>query len=432
MIHTKSEIAFNEAKNYIPGGVNSPVRSFRSVGGVPPIIANGKGSKIYDIDGNEYIDYVLSYGPLLMGHVPDCVTEAIKAAAEKGTSYGAPTLAETELAKLVCRLVPSMDMVRMVNSGTEATMSALRLARAYTGRDCIVKFVGCYHGHHDSLLVKAGSGATTLGVPDSPGVPKAVAETTITIPFNDIPALEKVFAERGNEIAAVITEPTPGNMGLVLPKEGFLEALRAITKKYGALLICDEVMSGFRSAQGGSQALYDIDPDITCLGKVIGGGLPVAAYGGRKEIMQVVAPAGPMYQAGTLSGNPLAMAAGIAALTYMEENKVCEKLESMTAILTGGLEKAAAAAGVPVQVHRLGSMFTVFFSDKPVTDFDSACACDLETFKIYFHSMLEQGIYLPPSQFETNFVSLAHSPEDIQKTIDCATKAFAEVAAARK
>ena len=432
MIHTQSEAAFAEAKNYIPGGVNSPVRSFRSVGGVPPIIAKGKGSKIYDIDGNEYIDYVLSYGPLLLGHVPDCVTEAIKAAAEKGTSYGAPTLAETELAKLVCRLVPSMELVRMVNSGTEATMSALRLARAYTGRDCIVKFVGCYHGHHDSLLVKAGSGATTLGVPDSPGVPRAVAETTITIPFNDVEALEKVFAERGHEIAAVIMEPTPGNMGLVLPKEGFHEALRAITRKYGALLICDEVMSGFRSAQGGSQSLYDIDPDITCLGKVIGGGLPVAAYGSRKEIMLQVSPAGPMYQAGTLSGNPLAMAAGIAALTYMEENKVCEKLESLCAILVGGLEKAAKAAGVPVQIHRLGSMFTVFFSDKPVTDFESACACDLEAFKIYFHSMLEQGIYLPPSQFETNFLSLAHSPEDIQKTIDCAAKAFAEVAAARK
>lgn len=432
MIHTLSEAAFAEAKNYIPGGVNSPVRSFRSVGGNPPIIAKGKGSKIYDIDGNEYIDYVLSYGPLLMGHVPDCVTEAIKAAAEKGTSYGAPTLAETELAKLVCKLVPSMELVRMVNSGTEATMSALRLARAYTGRDCIVKFVGCYHGHHDSLLVKAGSGATTLGVPDSPGVPKAVASTTITIPFNDIPALEAVFAERGSEIAAVITEPTPGNMGLVLPEEGFLEALRAITKKYGALLICDEVMSGFRSAQGGSQSVYDIDPDITCLGKVIGGGLPVAAYGGKKEIMLQVSPAGPMYQAGTLSGNPLAMAAGIAALTYMEENNVCEKLESLCAILTGGLEKAAAAAGVPVQIHRLGSMFTVFFSDKPVTDFETACACDLDAFRIYFHSMLEQGIYLPPSQFETNFLSLAHSPEDIQKTIDAAAIAFATVAASKK
>ena len=366
-----------------------------------------------------------------MGHVPDCVTEAIKAAAEKGTSYGAPTLAETELAKLVCRLVPSMDQVRMVNSGTEATMSALRLARAYTGRDCIVKFVGCYHGHHDSLLVKAGSGATTFGVPDSPGVPKAVASTTITVPFNDLPALEKVFAERGEEIAAVIMEPTPGNMGLVLPKEGYLEGIRALTRKYGALVICDEVMSGFRSAQGGSQSLYDVDPDITCLGKVIGGGLPVAAYGGKLEIMQKVSPAGPMYQAGTLSGNPLAMAAGIAALTYMEENKVCEKLESMTAILVGGLERAAAKAGVPVQVHRLGSMFTVFFNDKPVTDFDSAAASDLEAFKIYFHSMLEQGIYLPPSQFETNFLSLAHSPEDIQKTIDAAAVAFAKVAEAR-
>lgn len=432
MENTKSANAFAEARQYIPGGVNSPVRSFRSVGGVPPFIAGGKGSKIYDIDGNEYIDYVLSYGPLLMGHVPDCVTEAIKEAAGKGTSYGAPTLAETELAKLVCRLVPSMDMVRMVNSGTEATMSALRLARAYTGRDCIVKFIGCYHGHHDSLLVKAGSGAATFGVPDSPGVPKAVAATTITVPFNDLPALKQVFAERGQEIAAVIMEPTPGNMGLVLPQEGYLEAVRALTKEYGSLLICDEVMSGFRSAQGGSQYLYDIDPDITCLGKVIGGGLPVAAYGGKREIMEMVAPAGPMYQAGTLSGNPLAMAAGIAALTYMEENKVCEKLESMTAILTGGLEKAAAQAGVPVQVHRLGSMFTVFFNDKPVTDYDSAASSDLEAFKIYFHSMLDQGIYLPPSQFETNFVSLAHTPEDIQKTIDAAAIAFTAVKAARQ
>lgn len=427
MEHTKSQQAFAEAQQYIPGGVNSPVRSFRSVGGIPPFISGGKGSRIYDIDGNEYIDYVLSYGPLLMGHVPDCVTEAIKAAAEKGTSYGAPTQAETELAKLICKLVPSMEMVRMVNSGTEATMSALRLARAYTGRDCIVKFIGCYHGHHDSLLVKAGSGAATFGVPDSPGVPKAVASTTITVPFNDLEAIKEVFAARGEEIAAVILEPTPGNMGLVLPQEGYLEALRQITREHGALLICDEVMSGFRSAQGGSQSLYNIDPDITCLGKVIGGGLPVAAYGGKREIMQQVAPAGPMYQAGTLSGNPLAMAAGIAALTYMAENKVCEKLESLTAILTGGLEKAAAQAGVPVQIHRLGSMFTVFFNDKPVTDYESAASSNLEAFKVYFHSMLEQGIYLPPSQFETNFLSLAHSPEDIQKTIDAAAVAFAKV-----
>lgn len=431
MKHERSAAAFAEAREFIPGGVNSPVRSFRSVGGVPPFIAGGKGSRIYDIDGNEYIDYVLSYGPLLLGHVPDCVTAAIREAAGKGTSYGAPTLAETELAKLVCRLVPSMEMVRMVNSGTEATMSALRLARACTGRDCIVKFIGCYHGHHDSLLVKAGSGATTLGVPDSPGVPKAVASTTITVPFNDPAALAQVFADRGTEIAAVILEPTPGNMGLVLPKEGYLEEVRRLTREHGALLICDEVMSGFRSAQGGSQSLYDIDPDITCLGKVIGGGLPVAAYGGRREIMLQVAPAGPMYQAGTLSGNPLAMAAGIAALHYMEEHDVCARLESMTAILCGGLERAAAKAGVPVQVHRLGSMFTVFFSAAPVTDYDSAAASDLEAFRIYFHSMLEQGIYLPPSQFETNFLSLAHTPEDIQKTIDAAATAFAAVARAR-
>ena len=432
MKHEKSMAAFEEARKYIPGGVNSPVRSFRSVGGIPPIIARGKGSKIYDIDGNEYIDYVMSYGPLLMGHVPACVTEAIKAAAEKGTSYGAPTLAETELAKLVCRLVPSMDQVRMVNSGTEATMSALRLARAYTGRDCIVKFIGCYHGHHDSLLVKAGSGATTFGVPDSPGVPKAVAANTITVPYNDLPALEEVFSKRGEEIAAVIMEPTPGNMGLVLPKEGYLKAVRELTRKYGALLICDEVMSGFRSAQGGSQSLYGIDPDITCLGKVIGGGLPVAAYGGKREIMQTVAPAGPMYQAGTLSGNPLAMAAGIAALHYMEDNDVCAKLTANNKVLTKGIAEAAAAAGVPVEVHCLGSMFTVFFNDKPVTDYASAASSDLEAFKVYFHAMLEQGIYLPPSQFETNFLSLAHSAEDIQRTIDVASVAFAKVAAKKK
>ena len=432
MNHTKSEAAFAEARQYIPGGVNSPVRSFRSVGGVPPFISGGRGSKIYDIDGNEYIDYVLSYGPLLMGHVPDCVTEAIKSAADKGTSYGAPTVAETELAKLITKLVPSMEMVRFVNSGTEATMSALRLARAYTGRDAIVKFIGCYHGHSDALLVKAGSGAATFGVPDSPGVPKAVASTTITVPFNDIDALKKVFAEKGSEIAAVILEPTPGNMGLVLPHEGYLAAVRQLTKDNGTLFICDEVMSGFRSAQSGSQSIYDIDPDITCLGKVIGGGLPVAAYGGKRQIMEMVSPAGPMYQAGTLSGNPLAMAAGIAALNYMKDNTVCERLESMTAILTGGLERAAAKAGVPVQVHRLGSMFTVFFNANPVTDYDSAAASDLEAFKIYFHSMLEQGIYLPPSQFETNFLSLAHSPEDIQKTIDAAAVAFAKVAQLRK
>ena len=460
MDHSKSQAAFTEAKQYIPGGVNSPVRSFRSVGGVPPVIAKGSGSKLTDIDGNEYpvveiggltwmaanlktlhltdidgneyIDYVLSYGPLLLGHAHPQVTEAIQTAAAKGSSYGAPTLAETELAKLLCTLVPSMEMVRMVNSGTEATMSALRLARAYTGRESIVKFIGCYHGHHDSLLVKAGSGAATLGVPDSPGVPKGVAANTITVPFNDRAALEAAFAAKGSDIAAVIMEPTPGNMGLVLPQDGYLEFIRSITKKYGTLLICDEVMSGFRSSEKSSQGLYGIDPDITCLGKVIGGGLPVAAYGGKRQIMEQVAPVGPMYQAGTLSGNPLAMAAGIANLTYMRGHNVCSQLESMTAILTGGLAKAAAKAGVPVQVHRLGSMFTVFFTDQEVYDYDSACTSDLDAFRIYFHSMLEQGIYLPPSQFETNFLSLAHTPEDIEKTLQAAEIAFSAVAAAKK
>lgn len=320
----------------------------------------------------------------------------------------------------------------MVNSGTEATMSALRLARAYTGRESIVKFIGCYHGHHDSLLVKAGSGAATLGVPDSPGVPKGVAANTITVPFNDRAALEAAFAAKGSDIAAVIMEPTPGNMGLVLPQDGYLEFIRSITKKYGTLLICDEVMSGFRSSEKSSQGLYGIDPDITCLGKVIGGGLPVAAYGGKRQIMEQVAPVGPMYQAGTLSGNPLAMAAGIVNLTYMRGHNVCSQLESMTAILTGGLAKAAAKAGVPVQVHRLGSMFTVFFTDQEVYDYDSACTSDLDAFRIYFHSMLEQGIYLPPSQFETNFLSLAHTPEDIEKTLQAAEIAFSAVAAAKK
>ncbi len=430
MEHTRSIQAFEEARQYMPGGVSSPVRSFRSVGGVPPFIRGGKGSRIYDIDGNEYIDYVLSYGPLLMGHVPGCVTEAIKEAADQGTSYGAPTLRETELAKLVCRLVPSMEMVRMVNSGTEATMSALRLARAYTGREKIVKFIGCYHGHHDSLLVKAGSGAATFGVPDSPGVPKGVAADTITVPFNDRAALEAVFAKEGEAIAAVILEPTPGNMGLVLPEEGYLELVTDLTHRHGGLVIFDEVMSGFRSAQGGSQAVYGIDPDITCLGKVIGGGLPVAAYGGKRRIMELVAPAGPMYQAGTLSGNPLAMAAGIAALTYMEENGVCQKLEEKTEKLVMGLAEAA-EAGVPVQCHYLGSMFTVFFSNEEVTDYESAAASDMEAFKVYFHTMLEEGIYLPPSQFETNFLSLAHSDEDIEKTIQAAKKAFAKIAEMR-
>lgn len=426
--HTKSTAAFTAAKNVIPGGVNSPVRSFRSVGGNPPFVARGCGSKLYDLDDNEYIDYIMSYGPLLLGHAPSVVTKAITAAATNGTSYGIPTKAEITLAEMLCQLVPSMDMVRMVNSGTEATMSALRLARAYTGRDYIVKFIGCYHGHSDGLLVKAGSAATTLGTPDSPGVPKGTVATTLLIPFNDTDALENLFAEKGQEIAAVIMEPTPGNMGLVLPQPGFLQKISQITKKYGSLVICDEVMSGFRSAQGGSQSLYALDPDITCLGKVIGGGLPVAAYGGKRHIMSMVSPMGPMYQAGTLSGNPLAMAAGIVSLKYMVEHDVCAKLTARTAILVAGLQNAAEKAGLDYQFHHLGSMFTVFFTKETVTDYATALTCDLEAFKIYFHSMLEQGFYLPPSQFETNFISLAHSDEDFEKTLQAAEIAFKEVA----
>ena len=426
--HTNSETIFTAAKKVMPGGVNSPVRSFRSVGGMPVFVAKGSGSKLYDVDGNTYIDYILSYGPLLLGHAPEVVTKALQTAAAQGTSYGIPTEAEVKLAQLLCTLIPSMDMVRMVNSGTEATMSAMRLARAYTGRDYIVKFIGCYHGHSDGLLVKAGSGATTLGTPDSPGVPKSTVATTLSVPYNDLKALERLFAARGKEIAAIIMEPTPGNMGLVLPIKNYLRKVCTLAKEHGALIICDEVMSGFRSSQGGSQALYGLDPDITCLGKVIGGGLPVAAYGGKRQIMELVSPAGPMYQAGTLSGNPLAMAAGLATLNYMQEKDVCAKLTARTAILAAGLLNAADKAGLDIQIHHLGSMFTVFFTSEKVIDYASALTSNLEAFKIYFHSMLENGIYLPPSQFETNFVSLAHTDADLEKTLEAAEAAFNKVA----
>lgn len=419
-----SKQAFESAKALIPGGVNSPVRSFRSVGGTPPFIERAKGSKIYDIDGNEYIDYVLSYGPFILGHAEEKVTKAIQLAAEKSTSYGGPTLAETKLAELINQLVPSMEMVRMVNSGTEATMSALRLARAYTGRENIIKFNGCYHGHHDSLLVKAGSGAMTLGVPDSPGVPAGVAKNTITVDYNNLDALKKVFADCGETIAAVIIEPTPGNMGLILPKKNYLAEVRKITAQYGTLLIFDEVMSGFRAARGGAQELFNIKPDITCLGKVIGGGLPVACYGGRKEIMHCVAPLGGMYQAGTLSGNPLAMVAGICTLEKLIEEDICGAVETKTAILAGLMEQAAKKAGRNYQFHRIGSMFTCFFTENEVYDYETAATADLESFKKFFHSMLGQGIYLPPSQFETWFMSNAHSSEDIEFTAKCAELAF--------
>lgn len=429
----KSAAAFAEAQTLMPGGVNSPVRSYRSVDMTPPFIARGQGSKIYDIDGNEYIDYVGSWGPLILGHAHPKVVQAIKEAAERGTSYGAPTLIESELAKLVCQIYPSIQMLRMVNSGTEATMSALRLARGFTGRNKIVKFIGCYHGHSDSLLVSAGSGLATFGVPSSPGVTPAVAADTIAIPYNDEVAIEQVLADQGENIAAVIIEPIAGNMGLVLPKQGYLAKIRELTKKHGVLLIFDEVMCGFRASLGGAQAAYGIVPDLTCLGKIIGGGLPVAAYGGRREIMEQVAPVGKVYQAGTLSGNPLAMAAGLATLQIISaepedgEADFSRQLTLQAKKLVLGLQELAAVAKISVQVHQAGSMLGLFFSDGPVFDYETAAAADQERFKKWFSLMLEQGIYLAPSQFETIFLSAAHSDEDIAQTLTAAETAFAKL-----
>lgn len=430
---TKSEIAFQEAKTLMPGGVNSPVRSYRSMGSTPPFIARAEGSHIYDIDGNAYIDYVGSWGPMVVGHAHPEVVQAIQEAATRGTSYGAPTLIESELAKKVMEIYPSIERIRMVSSGTESTMSALRLARGYTKREKIVKFVGCYHGHSDSLLVKAGSGLATFGVPDSPGVTTGVAKDTITVPYNDVGAIEEVFKTQGEEIAAVILEPVAGNMGCVPPKQGYLLRLRELTEEYGTVLIFDEVMCGFRASLGGAQSAYGIRADLTCLGKIIGGGLPVAAYGGKAEIMDMVSPAGPVYQAGTLSGNPLAMAAGLKTLeilTRQEEGTGDQSrlLTLKTKELVLGWTAAAKDAGVAIQAHQAGSMFGIFFSQDAVTDFNTAAAADQEAFKIWFHAMLEQGIYLAPSQFETIFLSLAHTDEDIQKTIEAAKIAFHQVA----
>jgi len=425
----KSAKAFAEAKQHIPGGVNSPVRSFRGVGGTPPFIAAAAGSKLQDIDGNQYIDYVGSWGPMILGHAHPAVCEALREALARGTSYGAPTLLETELAKLVKDAVPSIDLVRMVNSGTEATMSALRLARAYTKRSKIVKFAGCYHGHHDSLLVKAGSGAMTLGVPDSPGVPESIAAGTLTVAYNDVAGLAEIFSRYGEEIAAVIIEPVPGNMGLILPQNGYLDKVREITARYGALLIFDEVMSGFRVAYGGAQAVYNIKPDLTCLGKVIGGGLPVGAYGGRQDIMEGISPAGPVYQAGTLSGNPLAMTAGITTLKILSETPdYYQQLTEKTTLLCDGIKAQAKKFGFSLQHHQAGSMFGLFFSDKPVYDYESAKLSDTGVFNTYFHAMLEQGVYLAPSQFEAAFMSSAHSEQDIAATVAASAAAFAKVA----
>lgn len=429
----KSAAAFAEAKNLMPGGVNSPVRSFKSVDMTPPFIASAKGSKIYDIDGNVYIDYVGSWGPMIVGHAHPEVVKAIAEAAERGTSYGAPTLIESELAKLVMQVYPSMEMLRMVNSGTEAVMSALRVARGFTGREKIVKFIGCYHGHSDALLVSAGSGAATFGVPSSPGVTKGAAQTTLTVPYNDLEAIEKLMEKEGEEIAAVVIEPIAGNMGLVLPKQGYLAKLRALTQKHGALLIFDEVMCGFRASLGGAQAAYGITPDLTCLGKVIGGGLPVAAYGGRRDIMERVAPVGPVYQAGTLSGNPLAMAAGLATLKIITaepeegEGDYTFKLTQKAKKLIEGLGALAKKHDIPVQLHQAGSMLGMFFNENEVCDYDTAAASDQERFKKWFAAMLERGIYLAPSQFETIFISGAHTEGDIEKTLHAADEAFAEL-----
>jgi glutamate-1-semialdehyde 2,1-aminomutase len=422
--YEKSVQAFAEAREYIPGGVNSPVRAFRSVGLNPVYIERGQGSKVYDIDGNEYIDYVMSWGPLILGHAHPEVIEAIQRTAAKGTSFGAPTELETLMAKKVCEIVPSIEVVRMVNSGTEATMSALRLARGFTGRNKIVKFEGSYHGHADALLIKAGSGVATLGLPDSPGVPESVVANTITAPYNDFDSIRLAFEKFGEEIAGVIVEPIAGNMGVVPPLPGFLEHLRKLTKQYGALLIFDEVMTGFRVDYHCAQGLYDITPDLTCLGKVIGGGLPVGAYGGRRDIMEKIAPAGPVYQAGTLSGNPLAMIAGYTTLKLLGEPGVYEELERKGARLEQGLLDNAKAAGIPMTINRVGSMVCPFFTAEKVTNYEIAKTSDLKRFATYFGSMLTEGVSLAPSQFEGMFLAGAHSDEDIEKTIEANYKAL--------
>jgi len=418
MSRSRSQALFQRAQALIPGGVNSPVRAFRSVGGEPLFIARGEGSRIFDADGNEYIDYVGSWGPLLLGHRHPAILEALEGAMACGTSFGAPTEREIELAEMICEALPSIEMVRLVNSGTEATMSAIRLARGYTGRELTIKFEGCYHGHVDSLLVKAGSGVATLGLPDTAGVPKVFADTTIALPFNSVEAVEEAFHAHADRIAAVIVEPVVGNMGCVPPAPGFLEALREITARHGALLVFDEVMTGFRLSYGGAQRLYGIRPDLTTLGKVIGGGLPVGAYGGRRDIMSRIAPAGPVYQAGTLSGNPLAVAAGLAMLRHLKAHPgIYDQLETRSARLT-----ANPPAGVAV--NRVGSMFTFFFTEGPVTDYESAKRSDTKRFGDFFRWMLERGIYLAPSQFEAAFLSAAHTDEDISRTLEAARAYF--------
>jgi glutamate-1-semialdehyde 2,1-aminomutase len=417
---------FTQACEYIPGGVNSPVRAFRSVGGEPIFVARAEGAYVHDADGKRYIDYVGSWGPMVLGHAHPAVVRAVQETAALGLSFGAPTEIETRLAKLVCDLVPSIELVRMVSSGTEATMSALRLARGFTGRDKILKFEGCYHGHSDSLLVKAGSGALTLGVPSSSGVPAALAELTLTLAYNDIAQAQQLFRDMGHEIACVIVEPIAGNMNCVLPVPGFLEALRSLCDQSGAVLIFDEVMTGFRVARGGAQQLYGVKPDLTTLGKIIGGGMPVGAFGGRRDIMQKIAPLGPVYQAGTLSGNPVAMAAGLATLEPLRAENFYSDLAAKTTRLVEGLKRAAQKANVPFSTNHIPGMFGLFFTaEQSVRYYRQVMSCDVERFKKFFHGMLDQGIYLAPSAFEAGFVSAAHNDEDIDATIAAASKVFA-------
>lgn len=418
--------AYKEAVDLMPGGVNSPVRAFKSVGMSPIFMKQGKGATITDIDGNEYIDYVLSWGPLILGHGDERVTTKLKEVVDQGTSFGAPTLLESKLAKLVIERVPSIEMVRMVNSGTEATMSAIRLARGYTGRDIIVKFEGSYHGHGDSLLIKAGSGVATLGLPDSPGVPKSTASNTITVPFNDMESVKVAFDQYGDQIAAVIMEPVCGNMGVVPPKEGFLRNIREITSENGSLLIFDEVMTGFRVDYHCAQGYYDVTPDITCLGKVIGGGLPVGAFGGKREIMEHIAPHGSIYQAGTLSGNPLAMTAGYETLKAMDK-AAYEELGKKADLLEAGYREASEKHNIPLHINRVGSMVGVFFTSEEVINFETAQTSDLDRFAEYYRGMIEEGVFLPPSQFEGLFLSTAHTVEDIEKTIAAADRVFANL-----
>lgn len=418
----KSAQLFAEALNFIPGGVNSPVRAFRAVGGNPFFVDRALGARVWDIDGNELIDYVGTWGPAILGHADSRIIDSVKAAADRGTSFGIPNPLEVTMAKTICKRVPSVEKVRMCNSGTEATMSAIRLARGFTGREKIIKFEGCYHGHVDSLLVKAGSGALTFGHPDSAGIPASFTQHTLVLPFNDLDAVRQAFDAYPGQIAAIIVEPVPGNSGVYLPRPGYLEGLSSVTRQNGALLIFDEVMTGFRLAPGGAQERFSIKPDLSCFGKIIGGGLPVGAFGGRAEIMDCLAPLGPVYQAGTLSGNPLAMAAGLAALNALADGGIYARLESLGAALESGMTAAAEAAKIPVQFNRIGSMFCAYFTTRPVYNMQDAMESDRARFARYFHGMLEEGIYLAPSQFEAGFISAAHTTADVERTVQAAAR----------